>query len=232
MRIIPIISSLLHLVNRDHDLLTGLTDDDHTQYLNTTRHDLKARHAAAVIGNLPASKITSERFGVARLKWTANKLLVGAGDTANPTVMDVPSVAQVLRKSADESVNGSDVLQDDDHLVLAMLANEIWLVEMLLKWVETANGMRSDGDYAFVLPSGASGWGIEYISDGVTEISDITVETEISIGLNSEVIARLFVLITCGATPGDAQFQWAQHSAQAHDVTLKENSCLIARLIS
>jgi len=33
----------------DHGALTGLADDDHTQYLNTTRHDTTARHTLGTV---------------------------------------------------------------------------------------------------------------------------------------------------------------------------------------
>jgi len=33
----------------DHGALTGLGDDDHTQYLNNTRHDTTARHGSSVV---------------------------------------------------------------------------------------------------------------------------------------------------------------------------------------
>ena len=33
----------------DHGALTGLGDDDHTQYLNTTRHDTTARHTLGTV---------------------------------------------------------------------------------------------------------------------------------------------------------------------------------------
>lgn len=36
--------------NSDHGGLTGLADDDHTQYLNNVRHDVVARHAPATLG--------------------------------------------------------------------------------------------------------------------------------------------------------------------------------------
>jgi hypothetical protein len=35
----------------DHDNLTGLADDDHTQYLNTARHDVTTRHPVSVLGD-------------------------------------------------------------------------------------------------------------------------------------------------------------------------------------
>lgn len=44
MRLTSVISDIIQIVNRDHGDLTGLTDDDHTAYLNNTRHDSTARH--------------------------------------------------------------------------------------------------------------------------------------------------------------------------------------------
>jgi hypothetical protein len=35
----------------DHDNLSGLADDDHTQYLNTARHDVTTRHPVSVLGS-------------------------------------------------------------------------------------------------------------------------------------------------------------------------------------
>jgi len=51
MRIENPISNINQIYTRDHDLLTGLSDDDHTQYLNNARHDIKTRHPLTVIGN-------------------------------------------------------------------------------------------------------------------------------------------------------------------------------------
>ena len=46
-KITEIIAALNTL--EDHGNLSGLADDDHTQYLNIARHDLTARHGAAVV---------------------------------------------------------------------------------------------------------------------------------------------------------------------------------------
>src|SRR5438128_2545512 len=39
---------------------------------------------------------------------------------------------QRIYKSADETVNGSDILQEDDALVLPVLANEVWSIEVVI----------------------------------------------------------------------------------------------------
>lgn len=67
MRISSIIADIIQIINRKHSDLQNLSDDDHAIYLNVARHDLSARHPAAVIGNLPAAKITSGAFHADRI---------------------------------------------------------------------------------------------------------------------------------------------------------------------
>jgi len=45
---------------RDHGELTGLGDDDHTQYLNVARHDLVARHPLAVLDTAVCSETEAD----------------------------------------------------------------------------------------------------------------------------------------------------------------------------
>jgi hypothetical protein len=96
----------------DHGALSGLTDDDHTQYLKEKASGGLASetpthtHADANnCGTLDAAAIASGRFGVTRLNWTANKLLKGAGTGADPTEIDVPSTPLV---ATDELRNSND----------------------------------------------------------------------------------------------------------------------------
>jgi len=60
MRIGYIITSINQLIVKDHDLLTGLSDDDHTQYLNNARHDLTARHPLANLDPLVCSEAEAD----------------------------------------------------------------------------------------------------------------------------------------------------------------------------
>jgi len=85
MNINPVISSILQIPDRSHANLLNLGADDHAQYLNTARHDVTARHAAAVIDVLPASKITSGRFALAQLPDAIkNRVLMGQGVGSDP----------------------------------------------------------------------------------------------------------------------------------------------------
>jgi len=49
MRVFNPTTSLDQIGDRRHHLLTELLDDDHTHYLNTTRHDILARHPATIL---------------------------------------------------------------------------------------------------------------------------------------------------------------------------------------
>ena len=52
-KITSIISNIAYILNRSHHVLQDLTTyDDHTQYLNNTRHDIQERHPLNVIGNV------------------------------------------------------------------------------------------------------------------------------------------------------------------------------------
>jgi len=49
MRVFNPTTSLDQIGDRRHHLLSELLDDDHTQYLNTTRHDVLERHPATIL---------------------------------------------------------------------------------------------------------------------------------------------------------------------------------------
>ena len=54
--------TLTRITARDHDLLGGLGDDDHAQYLNTARHDVVARHPAGVLDILRKNMASGSKF--------------------------------------------------------------------------------------------------------------------------------------------------------------------------
>lgn len=58
-----------------------------------------------------------------------------AGAVTDPYEVATGS-AVIARKTADEVVNNSATLQNDDHLLLALAANEVWEVEINL-WYDS-----------------------------------------------------------------------------------------------
>ena len=181
MKIGSVISSIAQIANRDHDLLQGLGDDDHTQYLDWTNRGKR------------------------------------------------------IVKDADEIVNNSTVLQNDDHFSFAIGANEIWLVLILprLTNFNTANYM---GDWS--LPAGASRAFMMFTTTSVSYGGNVEGQTNDCFGgagairvivtQDTEVPSIIYSVIYNGANDGTAQWQWAQAAAKVKDSTEKANSILIA----
>jgi len=208
MRITTTISSLAQIVTRDHDLLTGLADDDHTQYI---RHAL----AMAVSDFLIAS---------------------GAGVFVKKTLAEAKSllgVPTVVTKTADETVNNSSVLQNDNHLLFPIAANEVDEFRIVL-YITRGNPI-SDFKFALTIPSGV----ITYRYMGTTAAAAIAEQmTETSGGaLTGEQagvrpILVIEALAMNGAGAGNVQFQWAQNTANVSDTIVKAGSCLIAHKVA
>jgi hypothetical protein len=170
--------------------------------------------------------------------WTAEKLLKGAGLGADPTEINVPPTIQVVRKTADETVNNSSTLQNDDHLYFAVGANEIWEFEIFLRVVmddiATALGLRCD----FSVPSeGACKiWCTNQYhwtaSKNQHELVNGTYFRTSPPLANENCINYIKAVYIGGANAGNVQFQWAQIVAHASDSKVLANSILIAHKIA
>jgi hypothetical protein len=139
----------------------------------------------------------------------------------------------IVRKTADETVNNSTTLQNDDHLLLAIAANEVWLVEAILYYISA--GATPDLKVAWALPTGATGfylgWGLGY-NDAVYIVSQ---SSTYSLIFGTEWTARIAIvklLVINGATAGNIQLQWAQNTATAENTKMLTNSCLIAHKLA
>lgn len=140
---------------------------------------------------------------------------------------------QAVRKTADETVNNSTTLQDDDALKLALAADEVWEF-VLLVLVNTPT--NADVKFAITVPSGASFYVIAHGLDaaGAAWIGLRTDSTAFGVygggADNFPIVIRGTVV--CGSTAGDLQLQWAQNSAQSADTKVLANSALKATKIA
>lgn len=131
-------------------------------------------------------------------------------------------------KAADETVNNSAVLQNDDHFSFTVVADTDYLVEVVLmvttgttpgwKFGWTLSGMTWDGVYATDLTTPTLG-----------SASAIASGTGAGVTATAAAASRLWsasFVIHAGSTGGALQFQWAQNSANASDTTVHKNSFL------
>lgn len=152
---------------------------------------------------------------------------------------------RTIRKTADETVNNSNVLQNDDELLFAIAANEIRRARFVLFVANPAAGTGATADFqaAITLPAGASmvgvmqGAGTAATNAGATSgaMRSMTVSgTGKAVGaLDADtVIVTIEVVVTCGATAGNVTLQWAQSTATATDTIVKAGSFVQHELVA
>lgn len=190
----------------------------------------------------PRTWVTSEVVSAAimnahvrdNLLETAPAKASAAGQTVYSTAGNaIAMVTGAVRKSADESVNNSTVLQNDDHLLWSVAANEVWAFTAFL-YFTIASGNPAP-KWTFTMPASGAG---EYWAAGL----QANIDSE-SNGANSfQAFAQMSTTLTWsvtgltsfgvvlignfrnGANAGTVQFQWAQSSAVASNTTLKTGS--------
>lgn len=138
--------------------------------------------------------------------------------------------SKIVRKTADQTVNNSDVIQNDDHLLLAIGANEIWYVEFRLKGI---SAITPDFKFTVVAPAGASGWvwvGTHYGASPVI-VSALGIGRTAD-GKGNDQCYMIGAIVVNSGTAGDIQLQWAQDTADASDTIIYANSLLIAHKLA
>lgn len=133
-------------------------------------------------------------------------------------------------KSANESVTSSTTLQDDDHLVFAIGANEQWVATYSIS-MSTAGppGCR----FAITVPAGATmeaSGAVEGKSGGRTATSGTAFINDAT-NATANPIATIRVWVSNGATAGNVTLQWAQGTSDASSLTLLTGSFLLARKV-
>ena len=136
---------------------------------------------------------------------------------------------KVVGKTADEIVNNSTTLQNDDELFFAVAANEIWYIHVVMIEISSA---VADFKYGFTAPAGASfDYAIMNAAPANTRgLSDTYGDAGAGLAARAIVLPR--GLLVVGATAGNFQLQWAQNTAEVSDTTVKVGSCIIAHKIA
>jgi hypothetical protein len=145
---------------------------------------------------------------------------------------DINNLFKIVRKTADETVNNSDVFQDDNHLLLALGANEVWYIDAFLLTSSASSG-TPDLKYNATVPAGAT----IYTRSIATNATGTLAEIESGSGgtflgdTNVRFKSIHFVVIN-GANAGNFQLQWAQNTATAEDTKILTNSVLFGHKVA
>ncbi len=139
-------------------------------------------------------------------------------------------------KSANEIVNNSAVLQDDNHLIMAVAANEVWEFAINL-WYDS--GTTPDLKVGFTIPSGATlrwtSMGDNASAGAITggdAIDGSATQAFFGAGLADFRHGLIVGVILNGATPGNLTMQWAQNTQNASDTTIYSGSSLVAHRLA
>lgn len=128
-------------------------------------------------------------------------------------------------KTADETVNNSNVLQNDDALVIAVGANEKWKIETFFVFNSST---VADFKFSFTGPAGSSAWWGAVENGGFGTFTYALGGTKAISGMGQTRIYPLIMYISTIGTPGNVQFQWAQSVAEATDTKVLAGSNIIA----
>lgn len=139
------------------------------------------------------------------------------------------AAALAVVKSADETVSSSITLQDDDELLLPLLANTDYLFESFLY---VLGGRDGDFKLAFTVPAAASLlWQAFHIN--VTTVAALALQTasaaSVAIDFGTNDLVQTFHIkgsVRNGANAGNLTLQWAQAVSNATGITVKAGSWL------
>lgn len=139
----------------------------------------------------------------------------------------------LIRKTADEAVNNSVVMQNDDHLIIPIAANEVWQAEYFLHVLQGA-WAAVDFKYNFTIPAAAT---LTYkahdaidsagtLAGSMIIVAATDLVAAVGNGISSLIHAK--IVVVNGANAGNITLQWAQNAAAAVNTKLLANSYLIA----
>lgn len=148
----------------------------------------------------------------------------------NDNFTNLNNQVKIIYKSADETVNNSTTLQNDDHLILPVGANEVWAFTLCLLF---RSGTTPDLKYAFTAPSGAT---VQFLStiyfDSIGDGASTTVATIPGNGTTVTVVDTATGVITASNTAGNMTLQWAQNVQNSSDTKVLAGSYIIAHKLA
>lgn len=150
--------------------------------------------------------------------------------TAADILAAIAAVLTKVRKTADETVNNSTILQNDDELLFAVAANEVWEFTIIIFQISSA---AADFKANLTGPAGST-IAVQGTGENTAQATFISLSTSESwVGRVTSVIAPIIRgVIINGATAGNLQLQWAQSAAEVSNTKVLANSCIIAHKLA
>jgi hypothetical protein len=149
-------------------------------------------------------------------------------------------LTKTVYKAADEDVdNGSGTgttLQNDNHLLFAIAANDTWTGTFVLFVADLNSGGSADFKIKITIPAGATirygssgGEGVGTLGEDSQDYVDNTSDTIVfSHSTTDEYVHEIRFSVKNSTNAGNVQLQWAQNAAQSSAVRVVQGSFLQA----
>ena len=170
--------------------------------------------------------------------WTDTELVTAA--IMNPHIRDnLNAIGPIfhIRKTADESVTLNATPQNDDHLLFAIAANEVWTIQCVLFYTNN-NNANAQLKVGWSVPAAATGtWSwLANAASAATEqgmaLSIATTDNNIGQTISGDQVVRLNATVVNSSTAGNVTLQWSQSASDATATSVKTNSTLLAHRIA
>ena len=143
---------------------------------------------------------------------------------------DFPRRDKVVLKTADETVNNNNSTQADDALLVALGANETWMLRYFIKY---NSNTTADFRYNISVPSGAT---YDSLLQGDNNLGPLfyyrTSSDELVAGKGADWAFIFNAVVKTSSTPGNVVFNWAQYTANASDTKVLIGSNIVAHRLA
>ena len=137
---------------------------------------------------------------------------------------------KVVLKTADETVNNTTTTQDDDHLVVALGANETWILRCFIKY---NSNTTANFKHSWTVPSGTT-YSALFQGDNTGGFVEYHRTTSVQTvdGKAADWAFLEEVVVKTSSTAGNIQLQWAQNTANASDTKVLIGSNIVAHRLA
>lgn len=153
------------------------------------------------------------------------QLVAAVCSETEATALIDAAITKIL-KTADETVNNSAALQNDDELLFPVVANATWFFILLLRTHSPTT--TPDMDYAFSIPVAGAIKRMEHAVPPPAVEIDGTAEHTLNLRADTDEYTPSYFLYIGGVNGGNVQLQWAQNVATAEDTKVLANSFILA----
>ncbi len=164
------------------------------------------------------------------------------GDTlvyqGSPAIWVPGATTQFVRKSVNEDVVSSTVLQDDDELVIPLPRLGVWTIEWWLQTRDLAVGAGYKQDFVstgcgaplwYVYQENTTSTNTALPQVGIDLLSEDVVIPQASGAGTTQIYIRMVARVTSSPSTAQIQLRWAQNVSDVTATRVEENSTVFAQ---